>query len=368
VIVVGAGMIGASIAYELMQRDVQVTVIDASFEASGTTAEGMGHILVMDGSPAELALTTLSHNLWRALAPELPDAGQWDPCGTVWVARTQTELDALSGRCSTLAAAGHPSEILDEAQLREAEPELAPGLAGGLRIPTDAVVYPPTIVAWMLEGVSRSGGRILLRTSVAEIGNGCVELASGETLEADYVVNACGLHALDLLERPIDNAEIISRKGHLIITDRYEGMIRHQLLEAGYLDKAHAATDDSVAFNLQPRTTGQLLLGSSRQNRDTSRDIDSELMAMMVSRALEYVPGLAEVNAIRAWAGHRPATPDALPYIGPHPDAQRTIIAAGHEGLGITTSLGTARLIADHVLGQDPPIDPQPYLPGRSVH
>jgi glycine/D-amino acid oxidase-like deaminating enzyme len=85
----------------------------------------------------------------------------------------------------------------------------------------------------------------------------------------------------------------------------------------------------------------------------------------MLARAIEYMPDLATLSAIRVWTGFRAATPDKLPLIGPHPDDPHLLLATGHEGLGITTSLGTAGLIADHIAGRTPVIDPMPYLPGR---
>jgi glycine/D-amino acid oxidase-like deaminating enzyme len=69
---------------------------------------------------------------------------------------------------------------------------------------------------------------------------------------------------------------------------------------------------------------------------------------------------------VRCWTGFRAATPDKLPLIGPCPHDDRLYLATGHEGLGITTSLGTARLLADQVLGRAPAISWEPYLPARS--
>ena len=80
---------------------------------------------------------------------------------------------------------------------------------------------------------------------------------------------------------------------------------------------------------------------------------------------MQFMPDLASLSVIRTWTGFRPATPDKLPLIGPWPQTTGLWIAAGHEGLGITTSLATARLIADQLLGRQPPIDPSPYLPAR---
>jgi D-hydroxyproline dehydrogenase subunit beta len=77
------------------------------------------------------------------------------------------------------------------------------------------------------------------------------------------------------------------------------------------------------------------------------------------------MPALAKLSSIRAWTGFRAATPDSLPIIGPHPDDSRLILATGHEGLGITTSLGSAELVADHLLGREPSIPAEPYSPAR---
>jgi glycine/D-amino acid oxidase-like deaminating enzyme len=87
----------------------------------------------------------------------------------------------------------------------------------------------------------------------------------------------------------------------------------------------------------------------------------------MLTRACDYMPALKEMLATRSWVGFRPATSDKLPMIGGWPNVKGLYIAAGHEGLGITTSLGTARLLATEILGQPPPIDLAPYRPSRAI-
>jgi glycine/D-amino acid oxidase-like deaminating enzyme len=79
------------------------------------------------------------------------------------------------------------------------------------------------------------------------------------------------------------------------------------------------------------------------------------------------MPGLATLTAVRTWTGFRPATPDKLPLIGRWTDTPGLWIAAGHEGLGITTSLGTAALLADLIVGRPPAIDASAYAPDRGV-
>jgi len=142
--------------------------------------------------------------------------------------------------------------------------------------------------------------------------------------------------------------------------------VRHQLIELGYLKSAHAMQSDSVAFNVQPRATGQMLIGSSRQFGASGTDVEQAILTQMLQRAAEYMPGLPRLSAIRVWTGLRAATPDKLPLIGPCPDYPNVYLATGHEGLGISTSLATARLLTDQVLNRPPEIPFQPYLPERN--
>ena len=89
--------------------------------------------------------------------------------------------------------------------------------------------------------------------------------------------------------------------------------------------------------------------------------------ARMLARAFIYLPGLRRLQALRIWTGFRPAPVDGRPFIGPWPSRPGVWLATGHEGLGITTSLGTARLLVDQILGVASAIDVAPFLPARAL-
>jgi glycine/D-amino acid oxidase-like deaminating enzyme len=131
------------------------------------------------------------------------------------------------------------------------------------------------------------------------------------------------------------------------------------------LKSAHAVSSDSVAFNVQPRRTGQILIGSSRQYGAEHKEVDHEILRRMLQRAQEYMPGLGAMSAVRTWTGFRAATPDKLPLIGPCRGDKSLFLATGHEGLGITTSLATAKILADQITGARAEIAIEPYLPAR---
>jgi glycine/D-amino acid oxidase-like deaminating enzyme len=186
-------------------------------------------------------------------------------------------------------------------------------------------------------------------------------LEDGSRVSAGRCVNAAGPWSPALAA----GLAVRKRKGHLLITDRYPGYVHHQIIELGYLKRAHSMDRDSVAFNIQPRKTGQMLIGSSRQFDAEDSAVDQTILDQMLKRAVEFLPSFGKLSAIRIWTGHRAATPDNLPIIGPSTVSDRVWLATGHEGLGITTSLGTGRLLADLLLGRKPEIPAEPYLPAR---
>lgn len=361
VVVIGAGIVGAACARECAARGLSTAVVDAAGIGGGATAAGMGHIVVMDDSPAQLALTRWSRQLWRELSPELPREVEFEARGTLWVATDEEEMAEVRRKQGVYASAGVATEILDSRALAEAEPHLRQGLAGALLVPSDAVLYPPAAAAYLLRDAIRMGAVLLASGRVIAAAEGRVWLQNASELSAKRVVNACGAGATDLLpELPIRK-----RRGHLVITDRYPGFVQHQLVELGYLKSAHSIASDSTAFNVQPRQTGQLLIGSSREFGAEDTTINHALLRAMIQRAESYMPGIGSLHAIRVWTGFRAATPDKLPLIGPWPADASLCLATGHEGLGITTSLATGKLVTAEITGEAPEFPAEPYFPAR---
>ena len=363
VVVAGAGIVGAACADELARRGLRVAVVDRDIIGGGATAAGMGHIVVMDDSDAQFALTRYSQELWQELRPELPDDVEYEQCGTIWVAADEEEMLEVRRKRDYYGKRGVPTEVLDPQALQTLEPNLRPGMAGGLLVAEDGVLYPPCAARFLMERAQKRGAKLHLGVPVAQIGHNQVRLTDGTEFCAEIIVNACGAFATELTP----GLEIKKRKGHLVITDRYPGFVRHQLVELGYLKSAHSTSGDSVAFNVQARRTGQILIGSSRQYGAEHKEVDNHMLVRMLQRAQEYLPGLARMSTVRTWTGFRAATPDKLPLIGPWVGDKSVFLATGHEGLGITTSLGTARILADQITGTKPEIPVEPYLPLRTA-
>ena len=360
VIVVGAGVVGAACAEALARDGCRVSVLEAAFPGAGATGAAMGHLVVMDDSEAQFALTAYSRRLWTERAPALPAAVEDDACGTLWVAADDEELEHCRKKAAFYEARGVRVELLDARALADAEPQRRPGLAGALRVPQDRVVYPPAAARHFLERARERGASVELGARVEALAPGRAR-TGGRWREADLVLNAAG----PLAPRLTPGLPIAPRKGHLVITDRYPGFARHQLVELGYLKSAHTLSRESVAMNVQPRRTGQLLVGSSRELVGWDASLNRALCARMLRRAAAFLPAVAELHALRTWVGFRPATPDKLPLVGQW--EKGLWVAAGHEGLGVTTAPGTAQILADLLLGRRPAIDARPFDPRREM-
>jgi glycine/D-amino acid oxidase-like deaminating enzyme len=361
VVVAGGGIVGAACALACAQAGMRVALVERDILGSGATAAGMGHIVIMDDSEAQFTLTRRSQRLWQQLRATLPAGAEYETPGTLWVAADDEELTEAQRKREWLAERDVPCSLLSSDELAELEPNLSPGLAGALLVSEDAVVYPPVVALHLARQAQARGATLLVGRAVTELADGEAVLDDGTRLRAGRLVNALGADAA----RCTPGIPVKKRKGHLAITDRYPGFIRHQLVELGYLKSAHSVSSDSVAFNVQPRRTGQLLIGSSRQYGNENSGVDQGMLTAMLDRATLYLPAVASLSVLRIWTGFRAATPDKLPLIGPVPGDPTLWLATGHEGLGITTSLATAELLAAHFAGSNPAIPPEPYLPAR---
>ena len=358
-IIVGGGIVGVACARAFSQQGMRVALVEPGEIGAGATAAAMGHVVVLDDSPAQLALSRYSQLLWRQLGAELSLDAEYTARGTLWVATDEQELEQIRSKHSVYSAHGIPTHVLDPAALALAEPALRSGLAGGFLVVEDVVVSPQAAAQSLL----REAKPHLIRHRAVAIGHGKVTISNGDELRAPVLINAAGEWASQLTP----GLPLAKRKGHLAITAPYPGFLRYQVVELGYLKSVQTAVTESVACNVQPRRNGQLLIGSSRQYGAQGREVEDHILARIYQRAAEYLPALPALKIERTWIGFRSATSDKLPLIGPMANDATVFLATGHEGLGITTSLATAQLLADLITGKAS-CDSHRTLPARPAH
>src|SRR5580704_7785028 len=160
VAIAGGGIVGAACAAECAASGLKVFVAEPGPIGGGATAAGMGHLVVMDDSPAQIALTNYSRTLWMQLAPQLPADVEFVSAGTLWVAADEEEMAEVERKRGIYESIGVRAETLGAVELAEAEPNLRPGLAGALLVPDDAVIYPPCAARYLLECARKNGAEV----------------------------------------------------------------------------------------------------------------------------------------------------------------------------------------------------------------
>ncbi|NAS26081.1 FAD-dependent oxidoreductase [Herbidospora sp. NEAU-GS84] len=368
VLVIGAGIVGASCAYALMRAGVRATVVDRGGVASGTTGAGEGNILVSDKEPGpELELALRSGELWRELDEEC-GGFEWEPKGGLVVAETPEVLDALTAFAENQrrhpGPAGVVASVVPATSLRDFEPHLADGLAGGVHYPQDAQVQPMLAAARLLKA---SGAR-LVRTAVERFlvaGDRVAGVRTGQgDLYADAVVNAAGTWAGSFPQAPLP---IRPRKGFILVTQPFAvPPVRHKVYTAAYVTNvASDAEGLETSGVIESTRAGTVLIGASRQRVGYDTAIDYRVLAKLARQAVALFPVLADRQVMRAYAGLRPYSPDHLPVIGPDHRLRNLFHACGHEGAGIGLAPATAEMITAQITGGSPRVDPAPFAPGR---
>lgn len=369
VVVIGAGMAGAACALYASRAGLDVIVVDRGPVAGGTTGAGEGNLLVSDKEPGpELELALLSGRLWTGLAGELGDRIEYEAKGGVVVAAESEGLAALERFAAGQRAAGVTAENVGADRLRDLEPHLAPGLAGGVRYPQDAQVMPTLAAAHLLRA---SGARLATGRTVTQVLRGAggavrgVRTVRGD-IHAPAVVNAAGTWGGEVAALAGVHLPVLPRRGFVLVTEPLPRRVRHKVYAADYV--ADVASD-SAALQTSPvvegTAAGPVLIGASRERVGFDRSFSLPAVRALAAGAIRLFPFLSGVRAMRTYLGFRPYLPDHLPAIGPDPRAPGLFHACGHEGAGIGLATGTGQLIAQVLSGRAPELDLTPFRPER---
>ena len=371
VVVVGAGVVGASCAYYLAAAGVSVRLYDRSYVASGSSGSCEGNVLAWDKElERELPLALRSADLWQGLSSELDDF-EYDRKGSIVVAETEAELLACAERNRVLAGLGVEGEVLDADALRREEPYAAHDLPGGVLYPSDAQLEPRLATAALVRRAVGLGAELVTDVTVRAILRGPdgratgVETSAGR-VGADMVVVAAGVWTPKLLETAGLTVPVTPRKGQIVVLERSPVVFRRKLSEAGYVAAVEA--DDAalqIAMVVESTPSGTALLGSSRQHVGFDREVELGVAGAIARRAARFFPVLNDARALRVYAGLRPLTPDHVPIIGPFAEAPNVCVATGHEGAGIGLAPATGELVALWHTGAPSPVPIEWFSPDR---
>jgi glycine oxidase len=361
VVVIGAGVIGLSIAWPLARRGAAVTVFDQGAAGAGASHAAAGMLAICaEAEPGEEALVALgraSQAMWPAFARELEGAAgvsiDLRSEGTLLVALTADDQARLQHRLAFQQSLGLPVAWISGSEARRREPHLAPGIAGAVLSPEDHQVDNRKLVAALRIAAERAGVTIREHCAVERIvvagGRATgVALAGGTQVAADTVVLAAGAWSRRI-EGPAADARPPVRpvKGQTIALrmDPAAPLIDHVVWAPG-------------AY-LVPRRDGRLIVGATVEEKGFDTTLTAGGVLALLEAAWRALPAVEELPIDEMWVGHRPGSRDDAPILGAGP-VEGLVYATGHYRNGILLTPVTADAVARLVLdGQvDPVIAP----------
>jgi glycine oxidase len=355
VLIVGAGVIGTSVAWRLAQRAVRVTVIDPA-PGTGATHAAAGMLAPVTelhyGEESLLRLNLESAARYPAFVGELETATGLDTDyrrdGTLLAAWDAADLAELRDLHALHDRLGLDSRLLTGSELREHEPGLAPGLPGGLYTAGDHCVDPGRLhralrTAALHAGVSfRDTTARMLRTASGKVRG--IE-TDHEAIDAGTVVLAAGAASPQLTGLPRGLVAVRPVKGQTLelgATTREPHPLRHVL----------RGRVRATPVYLVPRADGRVIVGASSEEAGYDLSPRAGVVHDLLRDAQALLPATAELTFVAVRTGLRPATPDNAPLIGPVDGLDGLLLATGHYRNGVLLAPVTADLIAAAVTGE----------------
>ncbi len=362
VAVVGGGVIGCSVAYHAARRGASVVLLEAGEIGAGASGAAAGMLAAQaeahDPGPL-LDLLLAGREAHRSFEQKIREATGLDPEyvweGTLRVATDEQSRERLRTNHLWQKEQGLTTRWLEGDEARELEPALSPETVAALHLPEDGQVNSPRLVRTLALAAVREGARIEeyaravglgvegsrvtgVRTPEGEVAAGCVVLASGEGSAA-----LAGGIGVRVPVRPV--------KGQILsVVPRYLPVKSNVWGGRCYM---------------VPKRDGRVVIGATVEpgERDPRPTLGG--LAALSGAAVDLVPELSGAAFATAWGGLRPGTPDGLPIIGPVEERDALLVATGHYRNGVLLAPITGEAIAALALGEEPPLDLSPFLPGR---
>jgi glycine oxidase len=364
-VVIGAGVVGLSIAWRLAQAGCPVTVYDRAKAGRGASWAAAGMLAAaVETEPGEeklLALTLESQKLWPRFAREVEAAsgisiGYRDE-GTIVVALTRDDAEQLRFSYEFQRGLGLDLDWLSGAEARRREPHLRPGISGAVVSPKDHQVDNRLLGSALAEAARRAGAVLYEHCRVRE-----VELSGGRARgvvtdrgsdPADIVILAAGAWSREIGGVPASYLPPVRPiKGQMLALsmDPAAPLLRHVIwLPRGYL---------------VPRLDGRLIVGATVEERGFDDRLTAGGLLALIEGAWRAVPAVEELPVAETWVGFRPGSRDDAPMLGPS-GIDQFVVATGHHRNGILLTPITAEAISGYVLTGRVPEVVLPFAPDR---
>lgn len=357
VVVIGGGVIGASIAYHLAKRKIRTVLLEKGDPAGGSTGACDGTIFMQTKSPGpNLKLALASAHRFQHLAEELAaDIGYVNRGGLIIIEKEE-ERRTLEDLVVRQQQSGLDVRLLGREQTCELEPALSAQIMGATYSPMDSQVSAWHLTFAFINAAQEHGTRVCTGTRVTGIQLSAHRIESVQTDKGEIatgtVVNAAGVYAAGIGALVGLKVPIKPRRGQLLVTEAIDPLISRCMLSARYIA---AKFNPDLArkgggVSIEQTAHGNLVLGSTREFAGFDKRVTPEGICHIVKNVSAILPVVKKLKIIRAFAGLRPYTPDGLPILGMISGIDGFVMAAGHEGDGIGLAPITGELIADLIV------------------
>ncbi len=359
VLIVGGGVIGLSVAWELAQRGAAVTVLERAALGQESSWAGAGLIppstAAHDAAPLKqlVARSAARYPSWSERLQEIAgiDIG-YRRCGAIYVYRDDTAAAHVARLAERLELDGVEHTRVEPAEIENLEPALtavngnpAP-VRGGVMVPGEAQIRSPWHLAALAQACRSQGVRLIEQAAVTAF-----EIAGGRVRAA---VTPATRYACDsiCLTGGAWSGPLAAQLGLQVPIRPVRGQI---VLLGGGRPLLTRIVNEGPRY-LLPREDGRVLVGSTMEEVGFDKRTTQPAIDDLVRLAGELAPPLAGLNVEKCWAGLRPATPDGMPLLGRIPTVENAWIAAGHFRLGLTLAPATGESVAALIAGEMPPL------------
>ncbi len=352
VIVIGAGAIGCSIAYQLARKGAAVTVLESGAIGNGASTANLGLTWVQEKLPAHyMELNMAGVQLHARFAEHYDeDVGFRMPGGVVIClseadlqrsVEIQTELKQNSRK--------YQSILLTPAEVRDLEPQVSPDIAGGFYSPHDGHINPLKLVTNLKRLAEKHGVKFLqfspaIRILKGEEGIQGVAVADGQ-ISAQSVVVAAGTGSPDLLKPLGVHLPLKMVRGQILVTARTRQLLNHPTV------------------NIRQTVEGNILMGTTHEEVGADRSTTVEAARKIAGDGILTFPVLKDIPILRQFSGIRPMPVDKLPYLGAVEQIPGLYIAVSHSG--ITLSILHGKVISELIVDGSTSIPIDCYRPDR---
>jgi glycine oxidase len=362
IIIIGGGIIGLSVAFELQTRGIKTRIVDAKGPAQESSWAAGGMLapqLETTKMDASWVLGRSSRDLYSSWIQRLLSHTDYDPhyrkCGALLCARTPEEIEHRWSAYQWQRDEGQSMDRIDSLELKDRIPNMGSRPVGALLFPDEAQVDPRRLCQCLVLACAAVGVHFDWGNAVHEIEvrHGQIQKikTSKKDLMTDTAIVAAGAWSNLIPGLNLAADSVVPIRGQMLA------------LELSSQENLPFITDHQVY--VIPRHHGRVLIGSTMENVGFDRQTTGVGIQSLLEQGQDLWPALKNAKIVETWCGFRPKSFDGLPLIGPSP-INGLHLATGHFRNGVLQAPQTATLVADLVMGKETSIDPEAFSSRRA--